>query len=104
MQFRSFFGAATLTVSLLSAWLLLAVACSTAEEDDVSLRLTQRERREIDTLVSQEVKLLRPYYDSLCNADFEKNVATTTDSIIQRRLEDELRLRSRIPLEKSSPQ
>ncbi len=71
-------------------------------EDDVSLRLTQKERRIIDTLVSQEVQILRPYYDSLCNANFEQAVATITDSIVQRRLEDELRLRSRIPLRKNA--
>ncbi len=104
MQFRSFLGTITLATSLSSTLLFLAFACDTAEEEDVSLRLTQRERREIDTLVSNEVRILRPYYDSICNADFEKNVAATTDSIVQRRLEDELRLRSRIPLEKSSLQ
>lgn len=87
---------------LMSIVLLFTSSCSTDFEEDISLRLTQRERREIDTLVSKEVKILRPYYDSLCRVNFEKEVAIATDSIVQRRLEDELRLRARIPLEKNS--
>lgn len=80
---------------------LLACADSSLE-DDVSLRLTQKERRMIDTLVSQEVQVLRPLYDSLCQTNFEQAVADATDSIVQRRLEDELRLRSRVPLRKNT--
>lgn len=86
----------------LTALLLLSLsACGSSEGGDISLRLTLRERQQIDTIVSTELRLMRPRMDSICQANFEEEVARATDSIVQRRLEEELRLRARIPLRKS---
>ncbi|MEL6355412.1 MAG: hypothetical protein AAFQ37_00620 [Bacteroidota bacterium] len=89
---------------LIVCCLLLFGTCSSPEEEDVRLRLTSSEWRQIDTLVSREVRILRPYYDSLCQVNFEQLVATATDSIVQKRLEEELRLRARIPLPNATGQ
>lgn len=74
-------------------------ACGNGGDKEVNLRLTSKERREIDTLVAREVRMMRPLMDSICTANFNELVAAATDSIVQRRLEEELRLRARIPLE-----
>ena len=79
--------------------ILLLFACGGGEDEKINLRLTSDERREIDTLVANQVKELRPLFDSICVADFAKMVEAATDSIVQRRLEEEARLRSRIPLQ-----
>lgn len=79
--------------------LLLFFSCEGGANEDVNLRLTSDDRREIDTLVANQVQKLRPIYDSTCNAEFEKMVDAATDSIVQRRLEEEVRLRARIPLD-----
>lgn len=84
------------TITLLLI-LLFVSACGNGDEK-VTYRLTSKERRLVDTLVTAEVKLMRPRMDSICNLNFEKMVAAATDSIVQERLEDELRLRNRIPL------
>jgi hypothetical protein len=77
--------------------LVLLWACSGGEEK-VNYRLTSKERREVDTLVVKQVAELRTYMDSVCSAEFDERVGRITDSLVQERLEDELRLRSRIPL------
>lgn len=77
--------------------LLLLWACS-GEEEKVNYRLTSQERREVDTLVVKQVEELRSYMDSVCAAEFDERITRITDSLVQERLEDELRLRSRIPL------
>lgn len=101
MQLTQLFLSKLLFSGYVALFVLFATGCDNEQKDDVNLRLTSKEKREIDTLVSNEVKILRPYYDSLCQTTFEKNVAAATDSIVQRRLEDELRLRARIPLTKN---
>ncbi|MEM9837166.1 MAG: hypothetical protein AAF828_11725 [Bacteroidota bacterium] len=78
--------------------LFLLASCGDADSKDITLRLTSQERRQIDTLVTRQVKAIRPYYDSICAADFDQMVAAAMDSILQRRLEEEARLKSRIPL------
>lgn len=75
----------------------LLPACGGGEEK-VDYRLTSKERRKVDTLVAAEVRVLRPLMDSLCDANFAEMVDAATDSIVQLRLEEELRLRNRIPL------
>ncbi len=76
---------------------ILLSACGDGEET-VTYRLTSKERRKVDTLVAAEVRILRPLMDSLCDANFADLVDEATDSIVQLRLEEELRLRNRIPL------
>jgi len=89
---------------LLITCTLIFSTCSNPKDDNVRLRLTSNERRQIDTLVSREVRTMRPYYDSLCQINFETMVAAATDSIVQKRLEEELRLRARIPLPNANGQ
>ncbi len=55
------------------------------------------ERERIDNLVGKTMDSIRPRYDSICKADFADRVAVATDSIVQRMLEEEARLRARIP-------
>lgn len=84
-------------IGIVSILLLFSFGCGTDEK--VKLRLTSDERREIDTLVANQVKVLRPLFDSTCVANFDELVEAATDSIIQQRLEEETRLRARIPLQ-----
>ena len=84
------------TPLLLSAFFLLA-ACSSGSEENVNIRLTMDERERIDKMVGKDMDSIRPLYDSLCQADFADRVAVATDSIVQRLLEEEARLRARIP-------
>ncbi|WP_020567095.1 hypothetical protein [Neolewinella persica] len=83
--------------TLLFLTLLTLAACGSTEEDPVNIRLTMDERQRIDDLVKIHMDSIRPIVDSLCKATFADRVAVATDSIIQRRLEEEARLRARIP-------
>lgn len=76
---------------------LLLTACGATEEDLVNIRLTMDERERIDKMVTAHMDSIRPILDSLCQATFADRVAIATDSIVQRRLEEEARLRARIP-------
>lgn len=82
-----------LLISLLSTF----VACSSGADDNINIRLTMDERERIDDLVGKDMDSIRPLYDSICDADFADRVAVATDSIVQRMLEEEARLRARIP-------
>ena len=73
----------------------LLAACST-EEEPVNIQFTVEERQRIDELVINELKTLRPEMDSLCRMSFDDRVAVAVDSIIQERLEEEVRLRARL--------
>jgi hypothetical protein len=83
--------------SLLFLTLLTLAACGSSGEEPVNIRLTMDERQEIDNLVKMHMDSVRPVADSLCKVTFADRVAVATDSIIQRRLEEEARLRARIP-------
>jgi hypothetical protein len=76
--------------------LFLSFACST-DSGEVTIRLTMEEREQLDKRVSAHMDSLRPVLDSLCTTSFADRVAIMTDSIVQRRLEEEVRLRARIP-------
>jgi hypothetical protein len=78
-------------------------ACST-ERDEVRVRLTLKERELVDELVGTHMDSLRPILDSMCVSTTADRVAVATDSIVQRRLEEEARLRSRIPQNKLNGQ
>lgn len=82
--------------TLLTVLLLSLTTCSSGNEENINIRLTMDERDRIDELVSQDMDSIRPLYDSLCKADFADRVSVATDSIVQRRLEEEARLRARI--------
>ncbi len=90
---------AAITIRRFSWLLLLAVlsflgAC--AEEAPVSL--DQEARVLIDTMYIQEVRVLRPELDSLCELEFEDRVAELVDSLLPIRRAEEERLRQRIPI------
>lgn len=72
------------------------LACS-QDAEDVNIRLTMDERERLDQLIVAHMDSLRPVLDSLCEASFEDRIAIATDSIVQRLLEEEARLRARIP-------
>lgn len=76
--------------------LLFLTACA-ADSDEVNIRLTMEERERLDNLTVAYLDSLRPVLDSLCAVTFEDRVAVATDSIVQRLLEEEARLRARIP-------
>lgn len=78
------------------AALFILVACS-AEQEEVRVRLTLKERERVDKMVTARMDSLRPLLDSVCTATTAERVAFATDSIVQRRLEEEARLRARIP-------
>lgn len=78
----------------------LLLGCSD-DNAKVNYRLTSKERQKVDTLVARQLRIMRPRIDSLCDLHFETKVAAATDSIIQLRLEQEARLRNRIPLNRN---
>ena len=79
--------------------LLLAVllwgACN-SKDTEVNLRLTPNERTRIDTIYTVRLDSLRPIWDSLCEMNYPQMVEEAVDSIVQQRLEEETRLRSRL--------
>ncbi len=82
---------------LLFVFLLLATgffACG--EEEAVRVQLTPEQRERYQQIATARITALRPLLDSMCTATFEDRVAVATDSIVQRRLEEETRLRLRI--------
>ncbi len=75
-----------------------ALAQSSCEADgSVELRLTSDERRAVDERVRATIDSIRPILDSLCEATRADRIAVATDSVVQERLEQELRLRARLP-------
>ncbi len=82
---------------------LASFLLSACESDqNVTARLTSRERTRIDTLYAEQVTTLRPQWDSLCTAQHDSLVAAAVDSIVRIRTLEEERLRRRILQEKSS--
>lgn len=76
--------------------LIFGLACSGGADDEVRIQLTAAERDRYQAIASERLDSIRPLLDSLCKATFEDRVAIATDSIVQRRLEEEARLRRRI--------
>lgn len=71
---------------------LLLPAC----EEQPLPALTFRQRELADTLYLEKVSVLRPQWDSICDARFDSLVAVAVDSLIQVRKAEEARLRARI--------
>ena len=78
---------------------LVIVAFGCGPEEEVRIQLTPDQRDAYLAIAGAELDSLRPQLDSLCAATFETRVATATDSIVQLRLEEELRLRARLQRE-----
>lgn len=60
------------------------------------MQLTPQQRDAFQAIAAARIDSLRPLLDSMCQASFADRVAIATDSIVQRRLEEETRLRSRV--------
>ncbi|THH37918.1 hypothetical protein [Neolewinella litorea] len=60
------------------------------------MQLTPDQRDAFQAIAAAQIDSLRPVLDSLCQASFADRVAIATDSIVQRRLEEETRLRTRL--------
>ena len=83
------------TILLLLLAVLLWGACN-SKDTEVNLRLTPNERNRIDTIYTVRLDSLRPIWDSLCEMNYPQMVEEAVDSIVQQRLEEETRLRSRL--------
>jgi hypothetical protein len=75
----------------------LTASCDDPGNQELNVRLTLEEREQVDRQVTAQMDSLRPIIDSICQATFDDQVALATDSIVQRQLEEEARLRARIP-------
>ena len=73
------------------------MAWSCGPEEAVRVQLTPDQSDRYRAIASRRIDSLRPVLDSICTTTFEERVALATDSIVQRRLEEEARLRSRLP-------
>lgn len=73
---------------------LLFATC--ADEEAVRVQLTPDQRDEFRAIAVARIDSLRPILDSICDATREERIAAATDSIVQVRLEEELRLRARL--------
>ncbi len=82
--------------TLLPLLLLLAGLFGCHGDESVRIQLTPDQRDAYREIASARIDSLRPLLDSLCQLNFEDRVAVATDSIVQRRLEEETRLRTRL--------
>ena len=89
---------ARIVVTLLIGTCLLAgsAACD-REPASVNIRLTMEERDELDSRIIAHMDSLRPVLDTFCDNTRDDRVAAAVDSIVQERLEEEARMRARLP-------
>jgi hypothetical protein len=73
---------------------LFATACGS--DEPVRVRLTPAQTDKYQEMAGAAIDSIRPLLDSVCEATFEDRVVAATDSIVQRRLEEEMRLRARL--------
>ncbi len=66
--------------------------------EEYTLRLTANERTRIDTLYAAQVGRIRAEVDSICDLQRDSLIERALDSIIKERLEEEVLLRSRLPM------
>ena len=76
--------------------LFVCVLDSCGEEEAVRYQLTPEQREAFQAIAGERIDSLRPILDSICEATREERIAAATDSIVQVRLEEELRLRARL--------
>ncbi len=87
----------------MKTWLVFGMFCililatpACKEQPEQLPALTFRQRELADTLYLQKIAVLRPQWDSLCDARFDSSVRVAVDSLIRVRKEEEARLRARI--------
>ncbi|PPK87414.1 hypothetical protein CLV84_0354 [Neolewinella xylanilytica] len=83
--------------AILTAIVAIFLLPACGPDEAVRVQLTPDQRDTFQAIASRRIETLRPLLDSICTATFEDRVANATDSIVQRRLEEETRLRSRLP-------
>lgn len=81
---------------LLPVCIIAQLFFSCGEEDAIRIQLTPDQRDESQAIAGARLDSLRPLLDSICEATQEARIVVATDSIVQRRLEEELRLRTRL--------
>lgn len=67
-------------------WLFCFMLPQACTEDNE--KLNRAERKLVDSIVLKETKLLRKEIDSICDADFEREVQFVVDSVLVKRRED----------------
>ena len=72
------------------------MACG-GETENVNIRLTMDERDELDQRIIAHMDSLRPALDTVCQQTRDDRIAVAVDSIVQVRLEEEARMRARLP-------
>ena len=77
--------------------LLMFLSGCAPDTEEVNVRLTMQEREQLDEMVTSHMDSIRPILEANCEDTFQDMLAITTHSIEQRRLEEEARLRARIP-------
>ena len=90
--------------TLIILFIICAFLFPSCDQEQPQLRLTSSERIKVDTLFTERVKILRPYLDSICEANKETMVKAAVDSLLIIRREEEKKLRARIPKETISKQ
>lgn len=84
--------------STVCSLLILLAICSGCEvEESVNIRLTMEERSQLDSRIIAHMDSLRPILEEMCTNTREDRIAIAVDSIVQRRLEEEARMRARLP-------
>lgn len=73
----------------------LLAACGSDDSDNKQFKLSYRERVIVDSIVNAATKTLGPKMDSICKAQEQMMIQHLTDSIVQRRKQEEIKLRNR---------
>lgn len=75
---------------------LFCMASCGGRTGEAKVRLSSNERALMDSMYIQQIEVLRPMWDSLCEARFETGISTAVDSLIRTRIAEEVQLRARI--------
>lgn len=79
-------------ISILSGGLF--TACD-QQKNEKEIRLSYNERREVDTLYREKIKILAPQLDSLCDLGKDTTLLKAIDSIKRIRKQEEIKLLNR---------
>ncbi len=69
---------------------------SCGNDPGTQVRLSSEERRLVDTMFLEQVKIAAPILDSICDSRFEREVRAAVDSIVKVRKAEEKMLRERM--------
>ena len=91
---KDYLNTANKTIIAVLAFLLSSLLLNGCTEP-APVSLSSEDRAIVDTLYSQQVQVLRPQLDSLCEAIFDEEVRKAVDSMLVVRRAEEERLRGR---------